>query len=135
MQKKFKNQAAWVAYLAKQELKQKFPGVKFSVKSSSYAGGNSVDVRYEYSTKGNASLKEVNEVLQKYRAGSFDGMTDCYNYNHGIKGPTAMYVFAQLDYPYSVIRAVNDRIGDMRPLPSPQEFNSAYDAELIAQGY
>lgn len=57
-------------------LKHKFPGAKFSVRSSSFSGGDSIDVRW---TDGPRS-KEVDEVVGMFKSGSFDGMTDCYNY-------------------------------------------------------
>jgi hypothetical protein len=60
------------------ELKKAFPGVKFSVRSRGFAGGNAIDVRW---IDGPASAK-VDPIIQKYKAGSFDGMTDCYNYSH-----------------------------------------------------
>lgn len=58
------------------ELKREFPSVKFSVTSSKYSGGNSVDVRW----KDGPTTKQVDAIANKYQAGWFDGMTDCYNY-------------------------------------------------------
>jgi len=60
------------------ELKAAFPGVKFSVKSSRFSGGNSIDV---YWTDG-PCYEQVGPIINRYKAGSFDGMTDCYNYEH-----------------------------------------------------
>lgn len=59
------------------ELKKAFPGVKFSVTSKSFANGNSIDVRW---TDG-PILSAVDKITDKYSGGTFDGMTDCYNYN------------------------------------------------------
>lgn len=58
------------------ELKLAFPGVKFSVKTSRFSGGNSIDVFW---TDGPTS-PQVDAIVNRYAAGSFDGMTDCYNY-------------------------------------------------------
>lgn len=58
------------------ELKRAFPGVKFSVRSESYSGGNAVRVSW---TDGPTS-QQVEKITGKYSGGSFDGMTDCYNY-------------------------------------------------------
>lgn len=58
------------------ELKKAFPKVKFSVKSESFSGGNAIRVSW---TDGPTSA-QVEEVADKYRAGRFDGMTDCYDY-------------------------------------------------------
>jgi len=57
----------------RKELKRAFPLVKFGV-TSDY---NSVDIRW---TNGPTS-SEVKAIAGKYEAGSFDGMTDSYDYN------------------------------------------------------
>lgn len=58
------------------ELKKAFPKVKFSVKSESFAGGNAIRVNWE----DGPTSAQVEEITSKYKAGTFDGMTDCYNY-------------------------------------------------------
>jgi hypothetical protein len=77
------------------ELKRAFPSVKFSVTSKSYSGGNSIDI---YWTDGPLT-EDVEKISNKYREGSFDGMTDCYNDNHENVWPNvfggAKYVMAQ----------------------------------------
>lgn len=67
---------AQVAKNVRAILKHKFPGVKFSVRSSNYSGGDSIDVRW---TDGPTS-KDVDAAVRMFQGGSFDGMTDCYNY-------------------------------------------------------
>jgi len=59
------------------ELKKKFKGTKFSVSSSRYSGGNSIDISW---TDG-PETDEVNRITNKYRIGSFDGMVDSYDYS------------------------------------------------------
>lgn len=59
------------------ELKRAFPGVKFSVTTEKFSMGNSVSVSW---TDGPTS-KQVDKIVDKYSGGSFDGMTDCYNYS------------------------------------------------------
>ena len=80
---------ASVAQIIRKELKEKFPSIKFSVSSRSYAGGNSVDIDY---TNGVPS-DEIRKLTFKYQAGSFDGMTDMYNYDYDKTGVTAKYIF------------------------------------------
>ncbi len=70
---------ALAAHNIRQELKRAFPGVKFSVRSSSFSMGNSVDVRW---TDGPLT-QAVKEITSKYEQGSFDGMDDSYTYNTG----------------------------------------------------
>ena len=62
----------------KAELNRTFPGVKFSVKSESYSGGDAIRVQWEFGP----TTKAVSAIGDKYQQGSFDGMTDCYDYNH-----------------------------------------------------
>jgi hypothetical protein len=62
----------------KTELQREFPGVKFSVKSESYSGGDAIRVRWDFGP----TTDEVAKFTDKYREGNFDGMTDSYDYNH-----------------------------------------------------
>jgi hypothetical protein len=86
--KQISSEAA-AAKMIKQELKKLFPLVKFSVKSSSYAGGNSVDVQWE----NGPTYDTIERVTGKYQYGNFDGMTDSYEYSNRRKDiPQAKYV-------------------------------------------
>lgn len=53
-------------------LKDKFPGVKFSVRGKSYSGGASTSI---YWTNGPTS-RQVNEVVSHFEGATFDGMID-----------------------------------------------------------
>lgn len=77
-QPKRQTQAANCAGAIKEELKKLFPGVKFSVKSSNFAGGDSVDVSWE----DGPTTEQVNNIINKYQYGHFDGMTDMYEYTN-----------------------------------------------------
>ena len=59
------------------ELKRGFPGIKFSVTSDVYSGGDSVDVRWYMGP----TVKEVEKITGKYQEGSFNGMEDIYEYD------------------------------------------------------
>lgn len=63
---------AETAKLVRAALKRSFPGVKFSVRSSVYAGGASIDVNW---TDGPCS-KAVEPVATQFKGGNFDGMID-----------------------------------------------------------
>ena len=67
---------AETAKLIRPQLKAHFPGIKFSVRSSSYAGGASIDISW---TDG-PTTKEVDSVVGAYESKSFDGSIDmgCY---------------------------------------------------------
>ena len=60
------------AKLIRATLKAKFPGVKFSVRSSRYAGGSSIDVRWNDGPGQSA----VQDVIAPYASRGFDGMID-----------------------------------------------------------
>lgn len=58
----------------RRHLKHAFPGVRFGVRQS--RGASSIDISW---TDGPTEA-EVDAIASMYDAGSFDGMTDCYNY-------------------------------------------------------
>lgn len=71
---------AQTATLVRAQLKKHFPGVKFSVKSSSYAGGASIRVRYESNS---VWSKNVRAVTDQFVGSGFDGMIDmAYHRTH-----------------------------------------------------
>jgi hypothetical protein len=74
--------AAACADAIRAELKQVFPKVKFSVRSSTFSGGNSVDVSWNDFLM----TKEVEKIVSKYQYGSFNGMEDIYEYTNNIEG-------------------------------------------------
>lgn len=82
-------EAAKAARLIRQELKEKYPSIKFSVKSDTYAGGDSVNVRY---TDGPIEI-EVERLLRKYEYGSFNSMLDLYEYDNHQDHPQVKYLF------------------------------------------
>ena len=53
-------------------LKEAFPGIKFSVRSSSYSMGASIDVKW---TDGPAEV-QVEAVVGRFKGSYFDGMID-----------------------------------------------------------
>lgn len=58
------------------ELARAFPGVKFSVKTRRFSGGDAMDVSW---VDGPCS-KQVDPIVDRYSAGSFNGMDDSYTY-------------------------------------------------------
>lgn len=107
------------------ELKAAFPSVKFSVKTSRYSMGNSINVRW---TDG-PNTKQVDAIIGKYEAGTFDGMTDCYNYEHSAWTDAfgeGKYVHSSRDYSdaavQQVITEVCTRLGGMDAIPTMQDY-------------
>lgn len=59
------------------ELKAAFPGVKFSVRTESFSMGDAIRVSW---TDGPTTAM-VDAIVDKYQAGSFNGMEDIYEYS------------------------------------------------------
>ena len=84
--------AALCANAIKKELKQKFPLIKFKVRSDNYSMGDSVDISYVDAVP----TEQVEALTDKYQAGSFDGMTDMYTYYERNEDlPRSKYVMVQ----------------------------------------
>lgn len=66
------------AKLIRAALKESFPTVKFSVTSSSYAGGASINVRYV----DGPTQKQVEQVVKIFEGSYFDGMQDYKGQNY-----------------------------------------------------
>jgi hypothetical protein len=70
---------AETAKLVRTALKKNFPGVKFSVRSSVYSGGASIDVSWVLGP----TTKEVEAVAGQYESADFDGSIDMeIHYDH-----------------------------------------------------
>jgi len=63
---------AETAKLVRTALKKNFPGVKFSVRSSVYSGGASIDVSWVLGP----TTKEVDSIAGQYESADFDGSID-----------------------------------------------------------
>ncbi|MFN7301811.1 MAG: LPD29 domain-containing protein [Bacteroidota bacterium] len=91
----------------RRELKRLYPKVKFSIRYKSFSGGNSIDVSW---VDGPTSAS-VNAIIGKHEYGSFDGMTDCYNYDSesdrtwGDVFGSAKYVHASRTHTIDAVRA------------------------------
>lgn len=90
-----KSDHALAAANIRRELKAAFPTIKFAIRSKSYSGGDSVDIRWELGP----TSKEVEAITNKYQEGSFNGMIDLYEYDSDrswtAKHGSAKYVHCQ----------------------------------------
>lgn len=99
------SQQAQAAKLIRKELKTAFPGVKFSVSSTSYSGGDSVRIEWV----NGPTRSQVQDISDKYQYGHFDGMTDCYEYSNNIKDlPQSKFVFADREVTKEVYELIYD---------------------------
>lgn len=76
---RFQTTAAKCAKAIREELKAKFPEIKFRVTSQNFSMGNSVNVSF---TGNQEALSEVRTLVKRYQEGGFDGMTDSYDYSN-----------------------------------------------------
>lgn len=58
------------------ELALAFPGVKFGIKSRRFSMGDAIDVSWV----DGPTTSQVDEIIDRYSAGSFNGMEDIYEY-------------------------------------------------------
>ena len=64
------------AKMIRADLKRRFPGVKFSVRTDRYAGGSSVRVSWQ----DGPTVREVERIAKRREGADFNGMTDCKTY-------------------------------------------------------
>jgi hypothetical protein len=119
-----KSTAALTAQAVRKELKATYPGIKFSVTSETYSGGDSVRVEYTDFIPSN----EVNKLLVKYQAGSFDGMQDIYEYtNVNPDIPQTKYLFVTRNMSVEVRDQILAEIRSNNATCENVEYNSYND--------
>lgn len=110
---------AETAKFVRRALKREFPGVKFSVRSSSYSGGGSIDIGWI----DGPTRKVVEAVAKPYEGATFDPMIDLKSYVPGelsyLDDPTrdgevvhfgADFVFCERAYSETFARGIRDQI-------------------------
>lgn len=112
---------AETAKLVRAALKTAFPGIKFSVKSSTYSGGASIDVNW---TDGPTS-KEVDAIAKRFEGAAFDGMIDLKEYHtSSLNGERvrfgADFVMSQRDLSYDLLLECAERIAEQYGVPAPE---------------
>lgn len=79
-----------VAANIRYELKQAFPGIKFSVK----ADHNTVNIAWE----NGPTTAQIKAITGKYEGGYFDGMTDSYQVDKSVESEATRQVLGTVDY-------------------------------------
>ena len=107
------------------ELAEAFRGVKFSVRSSRFSGGDAIDISW---TDGPTS-KQVEAITSKYAAGGFDGMTDCYEYSQSAWTDAfgdAKYVHTSRKFSdrwiMAIMYRVGKRLGGLDRIPTLEDY-------------
>ena len=113
------------AKLIRTTLRASFPGVRFSVRSDSYAGGSSIRVRW---TDG-PTEDQVESLIGHYKGSTFDGMTDMKSYHDTLvmteNGPElvwygADHVFVDRDLSPSYLEFLRAKVRDAGGDPDSQ---------------
>ena len=92
---KIKSQAAQAAAIIKKHLKSH--GIPCKVKSSNYAGGDSLTVTVNDLMP--ATRFQIESYVKQFQFGKFDGMTDCYDVtNRRDDLPQVSYAFVNVEY-------------------------------------
>lgn len=104
------------AKLVRKTLAEKFPGVKFSVKTDKYSGGSSIDVRW---TNG-PTQSDVEAAARHFHGTDFDGMIDLASPN----GRPYMndYIFFGRDFTDDVLQAAVEWYQGYFARPAEVEF-------------
>lgn len=112
--------AAETAKLVREALKECYPGVKFSVRSSTYSMGASIDVCW---TDG-PSQAEIDALVSPYQGADFDGMQDLKTHRPGVwlKGERlsfgADYVHTRREYSAAAYRRALDYLRTFADWPA-----------------
>lgn len=104
------------------ELKAAFPGVTFSVKSRRFSMGDAIDVSW---TDGPVSA-QVQAIINKYSAGSFDGMQDLYTYS----GEAFTKAFGDAKYVHS-----KRSLSDAAIASAIRTINARHDLDFTLEAY
>ena len=113
----------------KRELKAAFPKVKFSIRTSRFSGGNDLTVEW---TDG-PTKKQVDEIINQYSGGSFDGMIDLYEYNTGDARSftntygSAKYVSSTRNHSREALQKAADEVAKKWNVEVPEVKISDYD--------
>jgi hypothetical protein len=131
---------AGTAQLIREALKKAFPTVKFSVTSSTFANGSSVDIAY---TDGPSS-KQVEQVYAPFISGHFNSQEDLYEYH---QEPTAINEAGRLARVSYGAKYISDRRSyspaygfflnslDLRQAPALADQFAAFDKWHSSQRY
>ena len=123
-----KSCAANCAAAIREELKKVFPNVKFSVKSSNFAGGDSVNITW---TDG-PTYKQVEKITNKYQSGHFDGMTDMYEYSNSREDlPQSKYVQTRREISEEVNSVVFEALKEVFAENTPSDELKRYAYKII----
>lgn len=132
--------AAETSKLIRKALKASFPRIKFSVRSSNYAGGSSISIHWI----DGPTTKQVKVVTDRFQGSDFDGMQDLKT----SRGPIevdgervkilADFVFTERHYSPNAYAAAARAIGDYWGIDAPEVTISdsyRFKGKKVANGF
>lgn len=129
---------AETAKLVRKALKGAFPGVKFSVRSSTYSGGASISVSW---TDG-PTTTEVDGVVKVFSGADFDGMIDLKVYcTHWLHPDGSVSLAKREGTTGSLVEILGDPLGPTAQLVhlgadyvfTQREMSAEWEAEVLAE--
>jgi len=110
------------------ELKLCFPGIKFSIKSQSFSMGNAVRVKWE----DGPTEQQVSDIISKYEQGSFNGMTDSYEYSQdkftkvygGAKYVTLARSYTDLAFSKAINKVTSQWLREGDNIPTVEDYKN-----------
>jgi hypothetical protein len=120
---------AETAKLVRAALKESFPGVKFSVRSSVYSGGASINVNYV----DGPNYDQVKRVVGMFEGSYFDGMTDYKGLNYSsFNGQEvrfgADFIFVERKFTVAFLEAAVDAAAAELGFAAPKVVDGSFGA-------
>lgn len=106
-----KTESAQTASEIRKELKKAFPGFKFSVRSSNFSMGDSVDIDWI----DGPTTEQVESITDKFQYGHFDGSVDMYEYSNTREDiPQAKFVQTQRSMSNQIVEEIR-KLNEIAP--------------------
>lgn len=117
------------AKMVRKILKEAYPMIKFSVRSSTYSMGASIHIEYW----GGPTEKEIEDLVGILQGASFDGMTDCKSYHACyIDGELvrsgADFIFINRKFTAAMLKPIADEVCARWQIESAEIINCASGA-------
>lgn len=127
---------AETAKLVRAALKESFPGVKFSVRSSVYAGGASININYV----NGPTAEQVKGVISVFEGSYFDGMTDYKGSNYSsLDGQEvrfgADFIFVNRKFTVAYLEMFVDQAAAALGFAKPKVVDNGFGARLDGADY
>lgn len=122
---------AETAKLVRAALKRELPGVKFGVRSHTYAGGASINVSWTDGPQSDA----VDAVVKRFAGAGFDGMIDLKTYNQDWLYPDGHVESFQSEVGHSYGSTTRDYVGEEVAGDAARDYAAGVRHAIGDEGY